>query len=324
MQFSCLFRRYELRRRRVFSLKSGIPPRLQEKTAMKLSPQDGSSLYTPHPIPVFRIDLAESLERPSLRPTDAPAFRPFPYTTDEIKRAADRHPAVHHRWLQRIAMGSYANPELALRDFAIDYCGYSDAFPRFLQIVIDKLDDPAHRARLQSNLDEERGHLADEDRAAIAAAGIDPATVDGVAHPILLRRFCRALNVSDLELQHPSEASRAWTAAFLEFLESASPAAAVGALGLGTEGVVRPIYSRILSGLRGLGLSREDTVFFDLHCTVDDQHAIDLCEIAEDLAVTPIDRAELHHGMLRALELRHAFWDHLDAQATGRAWRMSA
>ena len=87
-------------------------------------------------------------------------------------------------------------------------------------------------------------------------------------------------------------------------------------MGLGTENVVKPIYNKILKGIQGLGtLRREDYVFFELHCTVDDQHALDLHNVALDLLEDNKARQEMRLGMREALDLRNRFWNHLNRRA---------
>ena len=103
-----------------------------------------------------------------------------------------------------------------------------------------------------------------------------------------------------------------WRTRFFQFLQNATEAQAVGALGLGTEQIVRPVYEKLLSGIKRLGLlTREQYVFFELHCLVDDQHQQDLLSIARDLASTPEGMRDLRSGMRTALALRCEFWDHM-------------
>jgi pyrroloquinoline quinone (PQQ) biosynthesis protein C len=229
---------------------------------------------------------------------------------DELVDEANAHPALHHPWLDAVANSTLPDPFGALRSFASTYHGYSCWFPRYLRAVIDRLEAPAHRELLLANLEEEKGHLGEEDRAALLAIGIDPASVDGIPHPELFRRFCRAMGVTPAELAVVHPAAQRWRTRFLAMLDGGSPAFGVGALGLGTESVVRPIYLKLLAGIRALNrLDRPDYVFFELHCEVDDQHQKDLLAVAAELATTPAGRADLALGMRSALDLRRQFWD---------------
>jgi len=222
------------------------------------------------------------------------------------------HSAVNHQWLNAVAEHQYPDMHKAIVDFALEYNGYSAAFPDYLSAVIKALDCREHQALLQHNLEEEKGHMDLDDQVALTAMGINPDTVVGVPHPQLFRRFCYAMGLSDDELKRPTEAATKWRNQFRTFLTCASPAAAVGALGLGTENVVKPIYQKMLLGLGSLKtIQREDYVFFELHCTVDDQHALDLKNIALSLLGTDQGYQEMRLGMNVALNLRNEFFNHL-------------
>lgn len=244
---------------------------------------------------------------------------PVPHDHDDLRgalaelvRESLAHPAVRHPFLTRFACGNFRDQEATLRRYAVEYAGYAAWFPRYLRTVISRLPEAEHRALLLRNLEEEQGQLDDDDCAALLAVGINPRTVMGVPHPLLFRRFCHALGITDEELATPTPAAVQWRTRFLQFLEGATPAQAVGALGLGTEHVVKPIYRQLLAGILALGtLRRDEFVFFELHCLVDDQHQQDLLAIAAQLAATPAEIAELQSGMRTALGLRCEFWDHL-------------
>lgn len=230
----------------------------------------------------------------------------------ELVRESLAHPAVRHPFLTRFAAGNFDDQAAVLRRYAVEYAGYAAWFPRYLRAVISRLPQAEHRALLLRNLEEEQGQLDDADCEALAAVGIPPSSVIGVPHPLLFRRFCHAVGITDAELASPTPAALTWRTRFLQFLEGATPAQAVGALGLGTEHVVKPIYRQLLAGILSLGtLRRDEFVFFELHCLVDDQHQQDLLAIAQQLAATPGEVAELRSGMRTALGLRCEFWDQL-------------
>lgn len=225
---------------------------------------------------------------------------------------AEAHVAVDHPWLRAFAAGSLPDPERAVRTFAVTYNGYSQWFPRYLRMVIDRLSDPAHKALLAENLAEEKGELHEEDRLALVEAGIDVAQVEGVPHSRLFRDFCRAVGIADGDLEQVRPAAAQWRERFLLGLQQGSAAFCVGALGLGTEGVVRTIYTKLLAGIRTMtSLPRRDYVFFELHCLVDDQHQKDLLAIAETMAAQPQGHQQLRAGMRFALDLRAEFWGKL-------------
>lgn len=238
---------------------------------------------------------------------------------DCLERMGDEalsHPALNHRYLSAMSAGAFPDMAWAIRDYAWHYHGYSAWFPRYLQAVINRLEREDHRALLQVNLDEENGQLGEDEQASLRVLGIDPSSVDGVPHPALFRRFCTAMGISREALAAPAHATVRWRTMFKAFLEQSSPAASVGALGLGTESVVKPIYEQLLPAIRNLGfLSRSDYVFFELHCVVDDQHQEDLLSVARDLGTSAKGRNDIRAGMLTALDLRCELWDHLYTRA---------
>jgi pyrroloquinoline quinone (PQQ) biosynthesis protein C len=234
-----------------------------------------------------------------------------------LLQEANGHPALNHVWLDSIAQHKYPSMMWALRDYACEYHGYASAFPVYLGAVIDKLEDENHQKVLRHNLDEEQGKLDAIDANVLKTAGIDVQAVDGVSHPRLYKRFCSALDIADEDLKTPSPAALMWKQQLLAYINDATPAAAVGAIGLGTESIVKPMYTKLLQGIRQLGtLDRKDYVFFELHCIVDDQHALDLNRIAYDLIASDDNLTELRAGMFKALDLRNQFWNHLHVRAT--------
>jgi pyrroloquinoline quinone (PQQ) biosynthesis protein C len=235
---------------------------------------------------------------------------------------AEGHKAVRHPWLQAFANGTLPDPAAAVRDFAVTYRGYSAWFTRYLQMVIERQVDPRHKDLLGENLAEEKGELHPEDKAALAAVGIDPATVEGIPHSRLFRDFCHSLGISDQELADVQPAAARWRERFLLGLQQGTPAFCCGALGLGTEGIVRTVYRQLLAGIqKATTLTRPEYLFFELHCLVDDQHQKDLLSIAEDQMQEPGGYAQLRAGMRFALDLRSEFWDALHERALrmGRA-----
>ena len=134
-------------------------------------------------------------------------------------------------------------------------------------------------------------------------------------HPELFKRFCDSLGVGLGHVTQDSIEVTCWREMFLDVLGEGSPAQAVGALGLGTEGIVSAMYQSFLPALDKIDLKPRDAVFFPLHAMVDDHHQETLLDIARDFAETPEGRRDLAKGMRKALFLRAGFWDWLHARA---------
>ncbi|MEQ1570336.1 MAG: iron-containing redox enzyme family protein [Myxococcota bacterium] len=230
-----------------------------------------------------------------------------------LGQEALRHRAVTHPYLQALGDGALPDLRWALADFAQHYYGYSRHFPRYLTTVMSRLEHPAHRRALLDNLTEESGTYSEEEYGELAAFGVERAWIEGQPHPALFQRFCRAIGAPT----HGPEADQvvAWRELFLASLAS-SAAGGVGALGLGTENIVRTMYGHFVRAIDRVGdLSAEDTVFFPLHTAVDDHHQATLEAIATTFAETEEGRVELRRGMLKALACRSSFWDWLYERA---------
>jgi len=184
-------------------------------------------------------------------------------------------------------------------------------------MVISKLESPAHRMTLMQNLIEESGMLDEEELAVLVEHGIDPGWVQGIPHPKLFERFQNALGADDTaEFSDDALEVVCWRESFYHLLANGSPAEAVGAIGLGTENVVNRIYTSLVRAIERLGtLDRQQYVFFELHCEVDDDHHEALLNIALDFTNDPQDRIDLRKGMLKALGLRAIFWEWMHERA---------
>jgi pyrroloquinoline quinone (PQQ) biosynthesis protein C len=261
------------------------------------------------------------------RPTSSGSSRPLAPTrprledirVERLVQEALRHRAVRHPYLDALAVGDLPDLRWALADFARAYRGYSAWFPRYLTAVVSRLDRAEHRAALLDNLAEECGRYEGSELEALARAGVDPAWVEGVPHPELFARFARAIGAETDDAAVPDQVA-CWRELLLLVVSSGSAAEAVGAMGLGTETIVRSIYPPFVTAIERLGtLSPRDAVFFPLHAAVDDHHQRTLKVIAADLAATETGARELRRGMLKALQLRSAFWDWLHARAVAPA-----
>jgi pyrroloquinoline quinone (PQQ) biosynthesis protein C len=232
-----------------------------------------------------------------------------------LAQEALRHRAVRHPYLTALASGSFRDTGWAIADFARQYYGYSLHFPRYLMTVMSRLEDPVHRSALLVNLNEESGSYSDEELQTLAQAGIETDWVRGVPHTHLFRLFSESVGVSFADLVEADQV-RCWREMFLQVLANGHPAEAVGALGLGTENIVRTIYQNFVSAIKAVGtISPRDSVFFALHTTVDDHHQATLAKIAESFATTEDGRMGLRKGMIKALTLRASFWDWLHERA---------
>jgi pyrroloquinoline quinone (PQQ) biosynthesis protein C len=235
------------------------------------------------------------------------------------------HRALHHPYLKALAEGSVPDLEWALRDFSKLYYGYSGQFIRYLTLAISRLDSGAHRRALIENLMEESGQLDDGELNLLASIGISADWVKGIPHPELFRRFQTSIgSVAFADTDPDGIDAICWRESFLSLLAGGSPVEAIGAIGLGTEGVVRYIYEYFVRSIERYGkLHPSEYVFFTMHALIDDRHGETLLQIARDLCVDTRARYDLRKGMRKALNMRVLFWDAMYERAMARP-RISA
>jgi len=273
----------------------------------------------------LRMDLAQQSQndRPDLAnfaSIISPPLQELPrrerYYQRLLKEAAI-HPAMNHIWLQNVSNQTYGNMNVVFAEFAREYHGYCASFADYLGGVIHVLENEDHKDIFKCRLLEQSGQVEPTDCDSLKDIGIDPDEVNGIPRPELFRRFCYAMGLTRHNLKHISVAAMRWRWQFLMFLAKASPAAAVGALGLGTEYVAQHTYKEMVSTLRDLStVNREDCVFFELHCIGNDEDEGKLQEVSLSLLNDEDDYHEMRRGMLAALELRNQFFNHLHQRAS--------
>ncbi|TQV75369.1 iron-containing redox enzyme family protein [Aliikangiella marina] len=230
----------------------------------------------------------------------------------DLNQEALEHRAVNHPYLTRLASGSFTDPSAVLKDFAFQYLAYSQDFLRYLTATISKLESRQHRDWLVENLIEESGHIDEHEAKELTSIGIKMEWVQGVPHPLLFMRFLDAIGYdkSYRKQNDFSDEAKIWSHMFLNACSAGSAAQSLGAMGLGTENIVKYIYKPILQAIKNfLNVSEKDRVFFDLHALLDDEHGEIINNIAVEYARYDRHREMIREGMLMALNLRAGFFD---------------
>lgn len=218
------------------------------------------------------------------------------------------HPAVRHPYLDRLADGSYPDHRFAVKDYAQQYGHYSARFTQALRGVLHRLDSDIERATIEENLLEEEG---------------DPTStsLECLPHRELFRRFAVQVGAADVGAGGLSESCltvRIWTHLFLEKCASDPVEIGIGAIGLGTESIVPLIYPKLLQAVDRLEVANpeEARLFFALHVGADEDHGTAFARIASSHAASEDGREALRFGAISSLNLRHAFYDVMDARAS--------
>lgn len=234
-------------------------------------------------------------------------------------RYAEQHRAVKHPYLQRLVTGDVPDVVEALKDLTYQYQAYSGDFLRYLTATISLMENREHREKLLRNLTEETGQIDAADVAALKKIGIEKEWIDGITHPHLFLRFLDAIGINEqYRKAHPlADETEIWRDMFFDICSKGGAAQSLGAIGLGTENIVKFIYQPIIKAIdKHLDVSRRDRVFFDLHATLDDEHGQVLTDIAIEYAEKDeTSRRNIKKGMLMALNIRGAFFDAMEARA---------
>lgn len=234
---------------------------------------------------------------------------------ERLESEAKHHEAVDHPYLRALAEGSFDDPRGALQDFARAYEGYNVWFPRFLAALETRLPKSLSGV-LDGNKAEEVGRYDEPTLRELENAGLRREWVEGVPHPELFRRFQQSLGVTPNSTVVPDSPVTRWREALMRTLLDDHPAAAVGAIGLGTELIVARMYTYVLEAVDRFGNIRpEGRTFLVLHSLVDDDHAGLLFELAARFVRDEGGRSALARGMRGALSLRATFWAELHTAA---------
>jgi pyrroloquinoline-quinone synthase len=172
---------------------------------------------------------------------------------------------------------------------------FSREFSRFLAKALAVCPHEGVRVIIAENLWQELG-------------GGDPAR----SHPVLFRRFTRALGIDDVALEAiPAEPETAKLIdAYLGFAEKYGVVGALGAICYASEGIVGALYAHIQTGFtRTIQFEKDALVFFDLHIHIDDGHADKLEYVIEPLLNTPHDVNAVRMAIDEALDARCRFFD---------------
>ncbi len=222
--------------------------------------------------------------------------------------------AVNHPYLTAFCHGEFPDMTAAIQDFAFQYGLYSRQFVRYLSAVIKQLQQQKHRETLIENLTEEQG-----DTHGIELPEAVLMTVTGVPHTQLFQRFQTAVGIDNQyrTTMPQSPTAQLWSEQFLQLCEM-DECVGIGAIGIGTELIVSSIYHQILEGLKNHSdLTMTERVFFDLHSQCDDEHAVEMLLIAQDLAQDDMACEKIEYGVNMAIKMRTLFWDKMLERALG-------
>lgn len=184
-----------------------------------------------------------------------------------------------HSFVERCRNGEVDLEELKV--FLVQQGLYSSYFTRYLCALMSNLPSNHEVLELAENLFEELG----------LDAG-NKSTPHHLIYRDMLQRF--GLSIDEAE---PTPGTLALIDTMLWHCKNPNPAFGLGALCLGAEALVPPLYSDILSGFEACGVTEEAVDFFRIHVECDDGHAETIRDIMVDIAQDDDEQIEI---MLRA------------------------
>ena len=179
----------------------------------------------------------------------------------ESARAELTASVVQHPFLKRCRKGTIAMP--VLKQLLVQQGHYSRHFTRYLCALMSNLKSTDQILALAENLFEELGLTSDSP------------TPHSVIYKSMLERFGLNLDTGPA----PLPATLALINTMFEHCRDPNPAMGLGALCLGAEALVAPVYADIMAGFASQGIGGKDMEFFRIHIECDDGHADTLRDI---------------------------------------------
>jgi pyrroloquinoline quinone (PQQ) biosynthesis protein C len=151
-----------------------------------------------------------------------------------------------------------------LRAFLVQHGKYARYFTRYLCALISQLEEADDVLRLAENLTEELGFGAD-------AAMRTP-------HARIYADMLRGFDIDQGAYPTNPETQNLIDTMFM-LCRQPRGTAGLGAMCLGAEGLVPPLYARLIEGFRHCGVEPSRLEFFSIHIDCDDDHAATMYEI---------------------------------------------
>lgn len=209
----------------------------------------------------------------------------------ELRREVERHPAVNHLFLSRIATAPFSREDY--RVFGENHFPLVCVFTTYLEALLSRAPASDSNLWLAKVLVDEYGEGS-----------------DGKDHAALYRHFLTACG----SRMAASGAERVPEPAF-RFIEEhrrltrrAPFLVGLGAVGPGHEWAIPKMFDSLLAGLRRAGFRDEEIDYFTLHTAQDVDHGRWLGEALARLASSERAQAEIRRGALSSLAARGRFW----------------
>jgi pyrroloquinoline-quinone synthase len=209
----------------------------------------------------------------------------------DLRREVERHPAVNHLFLSRIATAPFSREDY--RVFSENHYPLVCVFTTYLEALLGRAPASDSKLWLAKVLVDEYGEGS-----------------EGKDHAALYRNFLEACGSPMAE----SSGERVPEPAF-RFIEEHRRLCrkepflvGLGAVGPGHEWAIPKMFESILLGLRRAGFRDDEIDYFTLHTAQDVDHGRWLGEALERLGGSARAQAEIRRGTLESLAARGRFW----------------
>ncbi len=217
----------------------------------------------------------------------------------ELRTEIERHPAVNHLFLNRVATSPFSRQDY--RVLGENHFPLVCLFTSYLERLLVRAPSSEAKLWLAKVLVDEYGE---------GSRGEDHAT--------LYAHFLRAAGsvVPERPDQRILAPAHAFIARHRELVSRRPFLEGLGAVGPGHEWAIPKMFEALLLGLRRAGFAEEEIQYFSLHVEQDQDHGRWLEEALASYADGPGAKEEIRRGALASLEARGQFWSGVQRAVT--------
>lgn len=220
----------------------------------------------------------------------------------ELRQEVERHPAVNHMLLSRLATGHYTRVDYL--NFGLQHYALVGQFTKYMELLLLRAPSSEQKLWLAKILVDEYGE---------GSGGDD--------HTTLYASFLASIGARRGQRENSNLCREVWefVGEHLRICREEPFLVGLGALGPGHEWSIPKMFSHIIPGLERAGITRDERMYFDLHTEQDVDHARWMSEALVQLATTDAEQAQVRRGAQLSLRARYKVWTGVERQIV--AWR---
>lgn len=218
-----------------------------------------------------------------------------------LREEVERHPAVNHLLLARLATGRYT--KFDFRSFGLQHYALVGLFTKYMELLLLRAPSSEQKLWLAKVLVDEYGEGS-----------------DGDDHTTLYGQYLSNVGAEDGDKTRTPLCREVWdfVGEHLRICREESFLVGLGALGPGHEWAIPKMFSHIIPGLARAGVTQVERNYFDLHTEQDIDHARWMSEALEKLARDEESREEVRRGATLSLRARYRVWTGIEREIVAR------